>query len=332
MRALLRRRRATAVRLPLVVAALACSALLGACGGGGGGGAKAGAPATITVGVIPIADCAPLYVGIDQGFFKAEKLTIKPVVAEGGAAITAAVVSGDDQIGFSNATSLIIASSKGLPVQIIAQGVVGGPKPGPKTGWDGLLVNKDSPIRTAKDLEGKTVAVNNLNNVGPLSINTAMKKAGADYKKVKYVEIPFPEMNAALEAKRVDAAWMVEPFVAQGRAQGARTVIYPFEEVVPNLTVATYFSSKGYIDGNKDVVDRFVRAIDRSLEFAQSHPDVVRRTVPKYTKIPPQVAQKMNLPQWKADLGVATIQRTAALAQEYGFITKEPDFGALIRK
>src|SRR3954453_13575721 len=85
----------------------AVAALMGiaACGGGddgggGGGGSASNKPTTLKVGVIPIADVAPLYVGIKQGFFKQENLTIQPQLAEGGATITAQTVSGDLQIGF----------------------------------------------------------------------------------------------------------------------------------------------------------------------------------------------------------------------------------------
>jgi NitT/TauT family transport system substrate-binding protein len=314
--------------LVVVVTALLAAA---ACGGGGnGGGGDANKPTTLKVGVIPIADVAPLYVGIKQGFFKQENLDIKPQLAEGGATITAQVVSGDLQIGFSNTTSLIIAASKKLPVQIVAQGVQGAPSE--DKAWDAVLSKKGSPIRDPKALEGKTVSVNNLNNVGPLTINNAMEKAGADFRKVKYVEVPFPDANAALETGRVDAAWVVEPFVSQGTGQGAREVIHPFERTAPNFTVATYFTTKQYASQSKDVVDRFVRAINKSLQFSQSHPDVVRSVVPSYTKIPEAVAAKMRLPQWGSDLNQPTIQQTADLAQKYGFIKEKPDLNELIRQ
>ena len=104
------------------VVLIAAVTVLAACGGDSGGGGQAGKPATLKVGVIPIADVAPLYLGRKKGFFKKEKLTIDPQLAEGGAAITPAVVSGDFQIGFSNTISLLIASSKNLPVEIITQG------------------------------------------------------------------------------------------------------------------------------------------------------------------------------------------------------------------
>src|SRR3954451_1208997 len=323
-------------RRGVVAVAVAVAALMGiaACGGGdsggGGGGSASNKPTTLKVGVIPIADVAPLYVGMKQGFFKQENLTIKPQLAEGGATITAQTVSGDLQVGFSNVTSLVIASSKKLPVQIVASGVQGAKDD--SGAWDAVLSKKGSPVKDLKALEGKTVSVNNLNNVGPLTINNAMEKAGADYKKIKYVEVPFPDANAALDTGRIDAAFVVEPFVSQGAAQGANAVTHSFEETAPNYAVATYFTTKQYAAQNKDVVDRFVRAINKSLDYAQSHPDLVRQVVPTYTKIPPAAAKKIQLPQWSSNLNTASIQQTADLAQKYGFIKDKPDMGDLIRQ
>jgi NitT/TauT family transport system substrate-binding protein len=321
-------------RRTVAALAVAVAAFMGisACGGGdsgGGGGGASNKPTTLKVGVIPIADVAPLYIGIKKGFFKQENLTIQPQLAEGGATITAQTVSGDLQVGFSNVTSLAIASSKKLPVQIVASGVQGAKDD--SGAWDAVLSKKGSPIKDLKALEGKTVSVNNLNNVGPLTINNAMEKAGADYKKIKYVEVPFPDANAALDTGRIDAAFVVEPFVSQGTAQGANAVTHSFEETAPSYAVATYFVTKQYAAQNKDVLDRFVRAINKSLDYAQGHPDEVRQIVPTYTKIPKDVAAKMKLPQWSSDLNEPSIQQTVDLAQKYGFIKDKPDLGELIR-
>jgi NitT/TauT family transport system substrate-binding protein len=317
----------------LIAPALALVALLvaacGGGGGGGGGGSSSNGPATLKVGVIPIADVAPLYVGIKQGFFKQANLTIKPQLAEGGATITAQTVSGDLQVGFSNVTSLVIAASKKLPVQIVASGVSAAKDD--SGAWDAVLSKKGSGIKSLKDLEGKTVSVNNLNNVGPLTINNAMEKAGADYKKVKYVEVPFPDANGALDTGRIDAAFVVEPFVSQGKAQGANEVTHSFEDTAPSYSVATYFVTKQYAAQNKGVLDRFVRAMNKSLDYAQSHPDLVRQVVPTYTKIPAAVAAKMQLPQWSSTLNRQSIQQTADLAQKYGFIKDKPSLDDLIR-
>jgi NitT/TauT family transport system substrate-binding protein len=299
----------------------------GGSGGGGNGGGEQEA-VTLKVGVIPIADVAPLYLGREKGFFKDEGLTIDPQLAEGGAAIVPSVVSGDYQIGFSNTTSLIIAASKKLPIQIISQGVLAGETT--KEAWDGVIVPKGSDIKDISGLEGKTVAVNTLNNVSQVVVNTALKKAGADYTKVKYVEVPFPDMNAALESGRVDAAFQVEPGYSGGLAAGSKNISNAYEEMAPNYTVATYFASKQYIGENRDVVDRFNRAMRKSLDYASQHDDEVRKIVGTYTEIPQEVLDKMNLPVWKSDLNRPTIEQTSAAAMEFGFIEEEPSLDELI--
>jgi NitT/TauT family transport system substrate-binding protein len=318
--------------LPAAIVAIVLALAAVGCGddesAGGGSSGEAAEPVTLKVGVIPIADVAPLYLGMKKGFFEAEKLTIEPAQAEGGAAIVPAVMSGDNQIGFSNTTSLVIAASKQLPVQIISQGVLAGS--GEEDAWDAVIVKKGSDIRTPKDLEGKSIAVNTLNNVGPLTINNVLEKQGVDYKKVKYVEVPFPDMNGALEAGRVDAAFVVEPFVSQGEAAGSKAILHSYEETAPNYTVATYFANKQYIAENKGVVDRFTRAMNKSLEYAQQNPDEVRQVVGEYTKIPKQASESMTLPQWRADLNEKTIQQTIDLAQKYGFTKESPSLDELV--
>jgi NitT/TauT family transport system substrate-binding protein len=346
-----KRTRWALIRVLALVVALAL--VLAACGGDDDGGNTTGSTGeptgetsgestgptaetggvenvTLSIGVIPIADVAPLYLGIDQGFFEEEGLTIEPQFAEGGAAIIPAVVAGDNQIGFSNTTSLIIARSQNVPVQIVSQGVVGGASP--DEAWDAVLVPADSPIESPEDLAGATIAVNTLNNIGPLTINTALDAAGVDFTTVEYVEVPFPEMLAALESGDVDAVWVVEPFVTAGLGGGARAILHPYEETEPNLTVATYFSSTDYIEQNPDVIDAFVAAMTRSLDYAAQNPDAARAIVGEYTEIPPEAIEAMTLPQWSSDLGIATIERMVALAEQYGFVEAAPDLSELIRQ
>ncbi|HWM12359.1 MAG TPA: ABC transporter substrate-binding protein [Solirubrobacteraceae bacterium] len=319
------------MRAWLVALGIATALVAAGCGdddegvGGGGGGSE---QTTLRVGVIPIADVAPLYLGIEQGFFEEERLTIEPQLAEGGAAITPAVLSGDFQIGFSNTVSLLIAASKDLPVTIISQGVLGG-----KTedeAWADLLVLKDGPIQEPKDLEGKTIAVNTLKNVCEVTIRASLADMGVDDSTLKFTEVPFPDMNAALEAERVDGACVVEPFVSQGKAGKARGIDPFYVNTAPDLTVATYFTSKQYEEENEEVVDRFVTAMERSLEYAQANPDAVRKILAEYTQIPPEAAANIKLPQWRKDITLPTVERLSQLSLEYGLIESEPNLDELI--
>jgi NitT/TauT family transport system substrate-binding protein len=315
-----------------VTLGVAAALVAGGCGDdeeeGGGGGGGAAEATTLRVGVIPIADVAPLYLGIEQGFFEEQNLTIEPQLAEGGAAITPAVLSGDFEIGFSNTVSLLIAASKDLPVTIISQGVLGGQNE--DEAWADLLVLKDGPIKEPKDLEGRTIAVNTLKNICEVTIRKSLADMGVDDTKLKFTEVPFPDMNAALEAERVDGACVVEPFVSQGKAGKARGIDPFYVNTAPDLTVATYFTSKQYAAENADVVERFVTAMEESLDYAQQNPDAVREILLEYTQIPPEAVEAIKLPQWRQDITTDTVELLSQLSLEYGLIESEPDLNELI--
>jgi len=318
-------------RLPLLIALV--FALVAGCGddgSGSGSGSGGEGPVTLKVGVIPIADVAPLYLGMKKGFFKEEQLTIEPQLAEGGAAITPAVVSGDYQFGFSNTVSMLIAGSKDLPIVIISQGVLGGKAE--SEAWANLLVPKDGPVKTGKDLEGKTIAVNTLNNICEVTIKASLEPEGVDVSKLKFTEVPFPEMNAALDAGRVDGACVVEPFVSQGTSGKSKGIDPFYVRTAPDLTVATYFTSKQYASENPEVVERFVRAMNKSLDYAQSHPDEVRDVLLEYTEIPPEAAEAITLPQWRSEITRPTVEKLADLSQKYGLIESKPDLNELIQE
>jgi len=125
---------------------------------------------------------------------------------------------------------------------------------------------------------------------------------------------------------------MVEPFVTNARSAGSRVLLTPYIDTAPDLTVSAYFTSDRFIKENPGVAERFIRAMNRSLEFAAANPDEVRRIVTTYTEIPEQAAARMKLPVWHSDLNLPTIELTARLSREYGFLEKPPDIDAMIHK
>jgi NitT/TauT family transport system substrate-binding protein len=296
----------------------------GAAGEGGGGGELT----HIEVGVVPVVDVAPLYLGIDQGFFEDEGLDVEPVPAQGGAAIIPAVVNGDQQIGFSNIVSLLIAQTENVPVQVISQGVQATDDAENDTAAIG--VTADSDIREPADLEGKTIAVNTLRNISPLTITAALDAEGVDTSTLHFVEVPLPDMVGQLDAGDVDAAGLVEPFVTIGKNAGDRMVIYDRVATEPEMTIATYFTSEQYLESDPDVVEGFVAAMNRSLTYATDHPDEARQAIAEYTEIEPDVLEQVVLPLWQEDLNLDSIEHTAELMVDQGIVEDQPDVDALI--
>jgi NitT/TauT family transport system substrate-binding protein len=313
--------------LLVAVATLLAAAGCGSSGDGGGSPAASGGNDQVKVGIIPILDVAPIYLGKQKGFFSSRRIDLTLESGQGGAAIVPGVVSGQFQFGFSNVTSLLIAASRGLPLKVVSNGVASTGKD--KADFGGVVV-KDAAIRTAADLAGKRVAVNTLKNIGDSTIRASVRKAGGDPSSIKFVELAFPDMPAALQAGRVDAIWVVEPFLSTSLAQGGRLVASNYVDTAPDLTVAVYFTSRQLLDKDPDLVKRFTDAMTESLAYADAHPDEARQVLTSYTKIDPAVIQKLTLPKWPAQINRASVETLAGLAVKDGLVTKQPDLAALL--
>jgi NitT/TauT family transport system substrate-binding protein len=297
------------------------------CGDSGDKPADNGSAADrVKVGVIPIVDVAPIYLGKEQGFFSRRNIDLTLEQAQGGAAIVPSVISGQYQFGFSNVVSLMLAESKHVPIKMVANG--NNATADPAKDFGGLVV-KDPAIRTAKDLEGRTVATNTLKNIVDTSVKQIVRRAGGDPAKVKFVEVPFPDMAAALDAGRVQGIFVVEPFLAACRAKNWTTV-GSYATLAPQLPVAAYFTSTQLIQTESDLVTRFTEAMKESLAYAGSHPDRVRQIVTTYTTIKADAAAAMTLPTFRADLDRAALDKVNQVLVTEGLLAAPADLGKLL--
>lgn len=331
--------RGAARRAAPVALVAACAAVFAACGGSSssssgntnnGSSPSAGSTATTTlkVGVIPIADVAPLYLGMKKGFFAQEHLKIEPTLAESGAAIVPSVVSNSAQIGFSNVGSMLVGETKGLPVRIVSQADEAAADPA--DAWTALIVKGSSDIHSPKDLEGKTIALNGLHELNEVVVKAALAKNGVDVDKLKFTEVAFPDMVPALDAGRVDAIAASEPFATIAEQGGDRSVLAPAVALQPNMTFAVYFSSEQFVQQHRDQLEAFQRAMGRSLDYAASHEQEARAIIPTYSKVDPKLAQQIKLPVWTRDLNEPSIKMIAAQGQKYGLLDSQPDLSKLI--
>lgn len=303
---------------------------LTACGGNGDGDktAKAGGTTAVKVGVIPIVDVAPIYLGIKQGFFKEEGLELKLEAAQGGAAIVPGVMSDQYQFGFSNTVSLLLGGSKGLALQAVAAGVSSTGEKGKDFG--GVVVKGDSGIKSAADLAGKKIAVNTLQNINTITVNAAVRAAGGDPSDIEYVELAFPDIAPAVAKGDVDAGQLVEPFLTIAQGQGDRQVTSNYAETDPDLLVGMYFTSDTYAKQNPKVVEAFGAAMKKSMGYATEHPDDVRAILTQYTEIAADVQKKVVLPSWPTEIKTESVQKLAELMAKDGLADSAPDVTSLL--
>ena len=314
------------MRLRSCTAALFLAATMVAAFAGCGGDDDEGTPSGGAEGrtAVTVQDVAGipsefLTAGVKQGFFSKRGLDVTVKTAAGGAAIIPAVVSGDTQFGGSNVVSVLIAATKGLPIHMVAAGTFG--PQAEKDDWSAVLVKDASPIRSARDLEGKTMAVNTLQNVATETAIAALDKLGADASKVKFTEVDFPDMLAAVDAGRVDAAFEIEPFVTAGMGQGLRRVVSPYYGTKPDLQIGSYVATKEYVQEHPDVVKAFRDGVQDTAAWAEENPDDFRKALAAGGV---KGAEDMKLPTWKGAIDPDSLETHATLMRQQGLIEEEP--------
>jgi NitT/TauT family transport system substrate-binding protein len=95
----------------------------------------------------------------------------------------------------------------------------------------------------------------------------------------------------------------------------------------PNLDIAAYFAKD---DVDAELEEKFVAAMQKSLEYAQENPDEVRRILGTYTQTPAEVLEKITLPTFPTEMNRDAIERLAEAAESYGVLSKTPDFDKLL--
>jgi NitT/TauT family transport system substrate-binding protein len=282
----------------------------------------------ITVGVVPVADVAPLYLGIQKGFFEAEGLEVTVKNVQGAAAAVPLLLNGEMQFSYGAFQPVIAAAAANVPVVYAAGGIVRAASA--DEDFSAIIVKPDSPIKTIKDLEGHSLAINALRGGPDLVSRLAVEAEGADIDKVKLVEVPLPETIATLERGNVDAAYVAEPFRVQALKAGYRSIGAPSYLGSPEGSTSGYFTVKPFVERDRATVDAFARAMHKSAEYAQANLDEVRAEIVKYTKLDAAVVAEMNLPPFSAELTVSSLEKIIGQIKTVGWIKTTPDAKSMV--
>lgn len=284
---------------------------------------------TVTVGTLPVAVSAALLHGVDEGIFEDHGLDLQLQSGQAGTALVTAVVSGSVDVAFSSPLSVVLAHDKGLPVQIVS-GFSNSNPSGEDT--QAVIVRKDSDIETFADLENRTVAVNAIETQGDLSVMEAVERDGGDPSSVKFLEIPFPEMQSQLETEAVDAVWTPDPFMGRMLNAGDdfTSIGSSYQSTIPGQPTQVVFASEEFVQQHPDVVESFQAALDETLQAVEKDPNLVREQLPDFLDMEPAEAETVVLGGFDAVASREDLQQLADLMVKYGFIDDAPDLETLI--
>jgi NitT/TauT family transport system substrate-binding protein len=286
-------------------------------------------PALVTVnaGFVPVTDVAALYLGEEVGIWKKHGLQLKANIASTGA--VPAVMSGEYHFGFTALVNILQARDKGLPLKIIS---AGSSSTGVK-GADVTMIHAgpQSGIKSAKDLEGKTVSVNALNGLLQMLGKAAVKADGGDPSKVRFIELGFADALAALQAGKTDAMVGAEPFGTAAMGSGFPAIASPYQSMsTKSMLTSAYFTTEPQLKANPELFKQIRAAINESLEYAQKNPDAVRKQLPKFTKLGPDVAAKLILPRYLTDIPRESVDMFSKTGNEFGMLSKPAVYDAVV--
>jgi NitT/TauT family transport system substrate-binding protein len=277
---------------------------------------RAADPVTLRVGDVPVDSSSEIFAAQSEGFLTKAGITVDIQAFTNGNAIAAALVSGALDVGGVNVLSLAAAHEKGLPLKIAASGSTYTTK-NPTTV---MLVPNNSTLKTARDLNGKVVAVNVLQGIAHVSAESWIDKNGGDSKQVKFIELPFSAMPAALVANRVDAAVSAEPQLTQSR-NDTRMLGKSYDGIGDLWMIDAWTVSEGWLKANPDVARRFSDAMQQAAVWANHNHDKTAELVSAATKIDISILREMRRATFLEHVNLSVVQPVIDVGAKYGALS-----------
>ena len=298
------------------------------CGNAGGNSAPAGLEkTTLTVGAVPVADEAGLYIAEDQGLFRDEGLDVRIDSIVSSAVATQDQNNGTYDITAGNSVSYIQDQvSRRSNLEIVAEGSLMRPNN------QALYTLPGSPLRSITQLGHARIGVNVTNNIGTLLISSVLEEHGVSLSGVRFVAVKtgFPGMARALQQHQIDVAWLPEPFGS------AFAMKYGFQEVADldqgattSFPVGWYVVTKTWAKKYPRTLAAFLDALKQGQEIADTDRSAVERAMEKlplpYTVAAP-IAAVMSLenypPSVAPEIDLSRVQRVADAMYEFHMLTQ----------
>ena len=212
---------------------------------------------------------SPLYVAIEEGYFNEENIDIKLILTPGADKVSAAVLSGDVQIGFAGAESAIYVYEKNEKDYLqIFSGLT-------KRDGQFILGRKDKKDFSLKDLYGKEILVGRSSGMPALNFLNALKNEEIDKNKIKInYNIDFASLSGAFIGNTGDYVNLFEPTALKLEKEGYGYVLQSIGLLSGEMPYTTFYARKSYIENNKEIIKSFTKAINKGLEFVKNNDEM----------------------------------------------------------
>lgn len=280
-------------------------------------GAEAQSLISLKAAGVPEESATPVLWAQQRGLFQRAGISVDLQSQRSGTAIAAGVAGGGYQVGKSSIIPLITAFAKGIPFVLVAPGgFYRASKP-----TIAMIVAADSPIKTAADMNGKTIGVSALDDLYTLAIKLWIDKNGGDSSTLKIVELPLPAIADAIAAGRIDAGGSAMPALQAALDSGkVRVLSHMFDAFAPEFMYTAWFSTKSTVASQLQAIREFSRVERQAAAYVNEHPEQTVDALSKFTGISADVIAKMTRAHMGTVLDPKLIQPVVDVCVRYNII------------
>ena len=247
---------------------------------------------TVMMSYTPVADFAPFYCALNQGYYADEGIDVTiQHSSEGSMGPIKQVGANNIKFGFAAGSSLITARTKGVPIITIYQIEQTNPYL--------IIAKKESEITKPEDLIGKSIAIPGSGCPQQIETEAMLLKSGLDYNKVNFVPTGGQEIAALLQNKTDAMAGHIFHICLLKSMGEGRDINVLYGRDYANMVGCGLITNEKTLNENPELVRKFVRATDKGFKFAIDNPE---KAVDIYIKDwAPQYAEKkdFNLDYWR---------------------------------
>jgi NitT/TauT family transport system substrate-binding protein len=267
------------------------------------------------------------------GAFGRAGMTVEATSLNNAGAVAAALSGGAMELGVGDLVSGVNAIVKGVPILLVAGGGLYRESQ-QETGI--LAVVKDSPLRAARDLAGKSIGVPTLVGLTTACVRAWLAANGVAVESVKLVEIPQAAVVPALQRGTLDVGLLAEPFVTQNR-DVVRSVGYPNNVIAdrtPNkeFPVSVWYAAKSWVDEDRARAHRALDAIYETARWANAHHDETFAILVRDGQLDASKLQGLPRVPYATALTPAMVQPILDVALQGKIFSQPLDAASLISK
>jgi len=225
---------------------------------------------TVKVGALRLSNTAPIFIGMDKGFFEFEGIKVEPVWFKAAQPIAVAMATGDIDIGATGLTAGLYNSiAQGMKVAIVAD--KGREWPGYKL--TALLVDTEqwkTGVRDLKDLKGKRVGITQIGSTFHYMLGNILEKKGMSLNDVKVVPLgSLTTMRDALITHQIESVFLNQPFVTAMEKNGTGNILLWVGDHLPYQIAAIFYGEK--LMKNRPPAISFMKGYIRSCRYYYDH-------------------------------------------------------------